>query len=109
MAGTHTALAHAVVKDSSPANQSVITEASPVLRVHFNSRIDLSLSTLTLTGPDGNAVKLPLSEASTIDTLVAHPDKLTPGDYKLRWQVLSVDGHITRGDILFTVAPATAK
>ena len=28
---------------------------------------------------------------------------LAPGSYVLRWQVLSVDGHITRGDIPFKV------
>ena len=26
-----------------------------------------------------------------------------PGDYIVRWQVLAVDGHITRGDVPFTV------
>jgi methionine-rich copper-binding protein CopC len=28
---------------------------------------------------------------------------LTPGTYVLRWQVLAIDGHITRGDVPFTV------
>jgi copper resistance protein C len=28
---------------------------------------------------------------------------LTAGDYVARWQVLAVDGHITRGDVPFTV------
>ena len=27
----------------------------------------------------------------------------TPGAYVVRWQVLAVDGHITRGDVPFTV------
>jgi len=36
------------------------------------------------------------------DILAAHLD-LTPGSYVLRWQVLAVDGHITRGDVPFTV------
>jgi hypothetical protein len=30
---------------------------------------------------------------------------LTPGPYVLRWQVLAIDGHITRGDVTFTVGP----
>ena len=30
---------------------------------------------------------------------------LQPGDYVARWQVLAVDGHITRGDVPFTVTP----
>ena len=28
---------------------------------------------------------------------------LTPGSYVVRWQVLAVDGHITRGDVPLTV------
>jgi hypothetical protein len=28
---------------------------------------------------------------------------LIPGAYVVRWQVLAVDGHITRGDVPFTV------
>jgi len=28
---------------------------------------------------------------------------LSPGGYVVRWQVLAVDGHITRGDVPFTV------
>jgi methionine-rich copper-binding protein CopC len=30
---------------------------------------------------------------------------VAPGAYVLRWQVLAVDGHITRGDVPFTVSP----
>ena len=29
--------------------------------------------------------------------------ELVPGSYVLHWQVLAVDGHITRGDVPFTV------
>jgi len=28
---------------------------------------------------------------------------LAPGAHVLRWQVLAIDGHITRGDVPFTV------
>jgi len=38
------------------------------------------------------------------DHLVGEADALAPGDYVLHWQVLAVDGHITRGDIPFSVA-----
>jgi methionine-rich copper-binding protein CopC len=98
------ALAHAVVMSSIPAVDATIYQPSPTITVHFNSRIDLDLSTLTLLPPAGDPVKLPLGDASTIDTLVTQAHDLKPGNYRIRWQVLSVDGHITRGDIPFTVA-----
>jgi len=30
---------------------------------------------------------------------------LKPGSYRLRWQVMSIDGHVTHGDIPFEVTP----
>ncbi len=102
------ALAHAVVKESDPAPNAVVHQSHPRFTLHFNSRIDLTLSTLTLLESDGAKVKLPIDKASTVDTLVSHGDGLAPGSYRIRWQVLSVDGHITRGDIPFTVAAASS-
>ncbi|MBV8200512.1 MAG: copper resistance protein CopC, partial [Acidobacteria bacterium] len=29
---------------------------------------------------------------------------IAPGAYKLRWQVLAADGHITRGEVPFRVS-----
>ena len=37
-------------------------------------------------------------------TLIETSAELTaPGAYVVRWQVLAIDGHITRGDVPFTV------
>jgi methionine-rich copper-binding protein CopC len=54
---------------------------------------------------DGTATTLELSDTPGPDTLAATIGELEPGSYRLRWQVLAIDGHITRGDIPFTVAP----
>jgi methionine-rich copper-binding protein CopC len=37
------------------------------------------------------------------DVTVAKANDLQPGEYKLIWQVLATDGHITRGVIAFQV------
>jgi len=37
------------------------------------------------------------------DTLSARGQGFAPGEYRLKWQVLSADGHITRGEHPFTV------
>jgi len=62
-------------------------------------------SRLTLYLPDGG--NRPLSQApdAAPDVIDAKAVGLAPGAYRLRWQVLAIDGHITRGDIPFTVAP----
>ena len=103
--GSGPARAHAIVLSSEPAVNSVVhgTTAEVVLR--FNSRIDRDRSRLLLVRADGTSTGLALKDAGSPDTLAATVVGLAAGAYRLRWQVLAVDGHITRGDIPFTVAP----
>ena len=103
--GSGAARAHAIVVSAQPAVDAVVhgTTAEVVLR--FNSRIDRERSRLLLVHADGAATPLTLKDASGPDTLAATAAGLVPGAYRLRWQVLAIDGHITRGDIPFTVAP----
>ena len=59
-------------------------------------------SRLTLIRTDHSRDTLAIVPDGPPDILAAHLD-LTPGAYVVRWQVLAVDGHITRGDVPFTV------
>ncbi len=72
------------------------------LRLRYNSRIDLTRSRLTLVRPDHSRNIVPILPDAAPDTIRGHLD-LVPGDYVVRWQVLAVDGHITRGEIPFVV------
>ena len=103
--GSVAARAHAIVLSSEPAANAVVHGATAEVRVRFNSRIDRERSRLLLVRADGSATALELKDTPSPDTLVATLAGLTAGAYRLRWQVLAVDGHITRGDIPFTVAP----
>jgi copper resistance protein C len=100
------AQAHAILVDSRPAAGTTVIPGVIELRLRFNSRIDAARSRLTLTRPDHSQAVLPItipaSAAATEDMLAARAD-LPPGAYSLRWQVLAIDGHITRGDVPFTV------
>lgn len=96
--------AHAIVVEASPALGSTVGGPDLQATIRFNSRIDLSRSSLTLTGPDGVArVFRPIlgGEPNIMRVSLAG---LIAGAYTMRWQVLSVDGHITRGDIPFTIS-----
>jgi methionine-rich copper-binding protein CopC len=73
------------------------------IEIRFNSRIDVGRSHLKLFRRDGDAVSIPLA-GSAEDTLKATATGLTPGRYRLHWQTLSPDGHISQGDIPFSVA-----
>jgi methionine-rich copper-binding protein CopC len=97
------ATAHAIVIKSSPAADAVMPAGNVPIHLQFNSRIDHDRSKVTLVGPSGTPQRLSPAADSPPDALDAEARGLSPGAWRLRWQVLSVDGHITRGDILFTV------
>jgi hypothetical protein len=103
--GSTAARAHAIVVSSQPATGAVVHGKTVEVVVRFNSRIDPVRSRLLLVRADGTTTTLALNDAPGPDTLAATVGPLAPGSYRLRWQVLAVDGHITRGDIPFTVAP----
>jgi methionine-rich copper-binding protein CopC len=96
------ARAHAILEDSQPPIGGVVAAGKLTLRLRYNSRIDRARSRLTLTRPDRTQVVLPIDPDGPPDLMTARIE-LTPGSYSVRWQVLAVDGHITRGDVPFTV------
>jgi methionine-rich copper-binding protein CopC len=95
--------AHAVLLESNPSLKSTVSGPDLPVKLRFNVRIDASRSRLTLVAPDGSMQTLDISQPVSPDTLLAQAKGLTPGEYRLRWQVLASDGHITRGEIPFTV------
>jgi methionine-rich copper-binding protein CopC len=94
--------AHAILEASQPSANGTVAAGTVRFRLRYNSRIDHARSRLTLIRPD---------QTRTVVTIVTGDDPgtasaaavLTPGAYVLRWQVLAIDGHITRGDLPFTV------
>jgi methionine-rich copper-binding protein CopC len=97
------AQAHAVLADSTPRDAQLVTSPDIPIELRFNCRIDAKRSRVLVIGPDLRSAVLPLVEAAAPDAVRAHLGDLQQGVYQLHWQVLSVDGHITRGDISFRV------
>jgi methionine-rich copper-binding protein CopC len=95
------ASAHAILLDSEPAARATVPPGPADIKLRFNSRVDHARSRMALRA-NGAEAALPIDPASAADSLAA-ATTLTPGDYVVRWQVLAVDGHITRGDVPFTV------
>jgi methionine-rich copper-binding protein CopC len=93
---------HAILKDSTPAAQGVIQGPDAVFRLRFNSRIDASRSRLTVTG-DGWSQPVKIASQPAPDTLVGEAKGLGAGHAVLRWQVLALDGHLTRGELPFEI------
>jgi copper resistance protein C len=96
------ALAHAHLLSSAPAASATVHGPDVAIELRFNSRVDGRHSVLTLVMADGRTAAVFLDNQSAENNLKAHA-ALKPGNYTLRWQALSTDGHITRGEIPFTV------
>jgi methionine-rich copper-binding protein CopC len=98
------AVAHAILMTSDPAAGSTVAAGARHIVLHYNSRIDQARSRLELRGAGVAPTVLKLGPAPS-DAL-ATDATLQPGEWTLRWQVLAVDGHITRGDVPLTVKQA---
>jgi methionine-rich copper-binding protein CopC len=98
-----TAEAHAVLLESHPALKGQVAGPDVAIKLRFNVRIDANRSRLILLRPDGSAQTLALSKQASADTLTSQAKGLAAGEYRLRWQVLASDGHLTRGEIPFVV------
>ena len=96
------ARAHAVLEQSTPAAGGQVPAGKVAFRLQYNSRVDAGRSRLTLVKPDNSEAVLPIGKDSTANVLTAAAT-LPAGAYALRWQVLAVDGHITHGEVKFTV------
>ena len=102
LTGTHLE-GHAILKSSSPASGGSVTSPDVAVKLTFNVRVDAARSRLQLLMPDASTVELPIVKLPSPDTLVSKLTGLKPGAYAIRWQVLAPDGHISRGEIPFTV------
>jgi methionine-rich copper-binding protein CopC len=103
LAAAPAALAHAILVEATPAAGSTVGGPDLEVRLRFNSRIDGARSHLTLVQPDKQERTLTLGKQPGPALLTAKAAGLAPGAYRLRWQVLAADGHITRGEVPFQV------
>ena len=100
---TGIAHAHAIVVAAQPAMNSTVARGELEIRLDFNSQIDRQRSRLSLQRPDGSEVIVALAPDGPAGVLAGRAQATQSGRWKLRWQVLSLDGHITRGEVRFSV------
>jgi methionine-rich copper-binding protein CopC len=103
VAGAAPAWAHAVIVSASPTTNELVAPGKLPVRIEFNSRIDKARSRLQVTAPAGDKADVPIDPSGEPNVVAGTTGALSPGPYVLRWQVLAIDGHITRGDIPFVV------
>jgi methionine-rich copper-binding protein CopC len=97
------AWAHAVLLSAQPGENSTVAGPDVAVLLKYNSRVDKQHSTLTLLAPDGKVEKVAIGGQPAPGLLSAKLTGLVKGAYELRWQVLAIDGHVTRGKVLFQI------
>ena len=98
-------LAHAVIVASQPTTNATVPMGELAIRLQFNSRIDAARSRMILVTPDGNEASFTTAAGDAPGVLVGRAHVGSAGRWTLRWQVLSLDGHVTRGEVPFRVQP----
>lgn len=95
--------AHAILVDSNPKPNGMVRGPDVEFTLRYNVRIDGSRSRVQLIKSDGNETALPLDKQPTPDVLKCTATGLKPGLYKLKWNVLASDGHMSSGEVPFAV------
>jgi methionine-rich copper-binding protein CopC len=97
------AWAHSALLESKPAANASIAAGETEIMLKFDSRVDAKRSRLTLELPGGKRITLTPSQGDGLGAIKAKAEVVTAGPGKLLYEVLSLDGHIARGAVTFTV------
>jgi methionine-rich copper-binding protein CopC len=104
LASAAAAHAHAQLQSADPRVGSTVSAAPSVLTLNFSEGVEPAFSSVQVTDSAGRRVdsgKLRVNGQQVQVPLRA----LGPGQYNVRWRVLSVDTHTTQGSFGFEVRP----
>ncbi len=99
------AWAHSFPEHESPSAGATVTAPPAQVTIKYNAPIEKlfdSLRVLNAAGEDQAAAKPKLSADGYELTVPVKP--LSPGQYTVKWRVVSIDTHHTQGSYTFTVA-----
>ncbi len=99
------AAAHATLKSSSPAADSMVDVAPKEITLTFNEKVEESFSSVTVKDAGGKAVATTKVHVDAKDpgTLRLDMPSLSSGTYAVQWVAVGHDGHRRTGDFKFMV------
>jgi copper resistance protein C len=100
-----TAMAHAVIKQSVPAQGATLAAAPKEVVITFNEKVEKMFTSATLNTAAGAAIatgKAAVDPANPAILRLPLP-ALQPGAYVVKWTAVGHDGHRRTGDIGFTI------
>lgn len=100
--------AHSSPERFVPAPDATLRSAPAEVRVLFDGDLEPAFSTIQVTDSGGRRVD---KGTARVDERNRRLLRITlgvlgPGVYRVRWQILAVDGHRNEGTYLFTVKPS---
>lgn len=97
--------AHAKLVRSDPAARAVVSRMPAVIRLWFNERVEPAYSTVELLDETGRTIPTTKSVVDVRDPklLVLSVPTLANGVYVVAYRVLSIDGHVVKSRLRFTV------
>ena len=95
--------AHAILVDSTPKAHGKVHAGHLALALSYNSKIDQTRSRLVLIGADKSETPLVIAANDNKPNELDAVADVKAGEYVVRWQALALDGHITRGELPFSV------
>ena len=99
---TGQARAHAFLDHASPLVGSSVASAPREVTLSFTQNLEASFSSVEVTDANGARVDTGKAQISS-NTMRIGLKSLSPGTYRVRWHVLSVDTHKTEGSFTFHV------
>ena len=104
LASLAAAHAHAQLESANPRVGSTVSAAPSVLTLNFSEGVEPAFSTVQVTDAAGRRADAGKPRVNGRVVLVPLRP-LAPGQYTVRWRVLSVDTHTTEGSFGFEVRP----
>jgi copper resistance protein C len=101
------AFAHAYLDRAAPEAGTTVRGSPAEVKLWFSHALEPSFSTIRVVDKGGRQVdrKDNQVDAKEAALLRVSLPPLSPGSYRVIWRVLSADGHVTRGEFAFEVAP----
>lgn len=102
------AQAHAALVRSEPARRATLSKPPTQIRLWFNERLEPAYASIKLFGADGTKqieTRNAAVDAADPKLLVLELPPLAPGQYTVKYRVLSVDGHTVDYGYTFTIKP----
>lgn len=102
---TGPAWAHAGLLASDPKDESVLAETPREVVLQFSEKVELNFSSVQITDVTGKRVDAAKLLPDANHPTWVHVPLAGPalGRCELNWRMVSVDSHVTKGNIAFTI------